>query len=381
MRIGMFADMYKPYTSGVTVWIDVHKRRLERLGHEVFVFTFGDREHVDDEPGVIRSPGLDIGDTGANLALGFSERARELFDTLDVAHVHHPFRSGRLVVKHVRPLGVPVVFTNHTRYDLYSDVYASFVPKGIRHWWIARSLRELTADVDLVLSPSESIRHWLLEDMGVEARVEVQPNAVDTEPFREPGHAMRKSDLGIENDAVLACYLGRLGEEKRLDALFDRYLEVTGRSRRAALVLVGEGPLRERLEKRAREGGAAWCTEFTGPVPHDRVPGHLASADLFVSTSMSEAHPLTVLEAMAAGLPPVVCDGPGMRDTVTDGVDGRVVAPDDRTAFVEAWVGLVRDADERARMSAAAAETAVAYDIRPVTDRLVERYESLTSSG
>ncbi len=56
MRIGMMTDAYKPYVSGVTSYVDVNKRALEKLGHEVYVFTFGDLEYEDDEPRVIRSP-------------------------------------------------------------------------------------------------------------------------------------------------------------------------------------------------------------------------------------------------------------------------------------------------------------------------------------
>ena len=61
MRIGMLADTYKPYISGVTNVIDLSKRYLESEGHEVFVFTFGDDTYEDDEENIIRSPGPNTG--------------------------------------------------------------------------------------------------------------------------------------------------------------------------------------------------------------------------------------------------------------------------------------------------------------------------------
>ena len=58
MRIGMMIDAYKPYVSGVTNYVSLHKRALEALGHKVFIFTFGGGAYDDEELYVIRSPGL-----------------------------------------------------------------------------------------------------------------------------------------------------------------------------------------------------------------------------------------------------------------------------------------------------------------------------------
>ena len=71
MRIGMMVDTYKPYVSGVTNHIDLHKGVLERAGHEVYVFTFGDEDQQDDEPRILRSPGVPIADSGFYLSLRY----------------------------------------------------------------------------------------------------------------------------------------------------------------------------------------------------------------------------------------------------------------------------------------------------------------------
>ncbi len=76
MRIGMMADVYKPHVSGITNYISLNKTYLEKLGHEVFIFTFGDENFQDDETNVIRSPGLPLRDTGYYLSLRYSRSAR-----------------------------------------------------------------------------------------------------------------------------------------------------------------------------------------------------------------------------------------------------------------------------------------------------------------
>ena len=64
MRIGMMLDAYKPYISGVTNYVEVNKKFLEKSGHQVYVFTFGDENYEDGELDVIRSPGLPLSEEG-----------------------------------------------------------------------------------------------------------------------------------------------------------------------------------------------------------------------------------------------------------------------------------------------------------------------------
>ena len=114
-------DSYKPYISGITNYVEINKRYLELAGHDVFVFTFGDTDHKDKEPRVIRSPGVPIADSGFYLSMRYSRTAKKLLQTMDIVHVHHPFLSGRLALRYCRPVKIPIVFTNHTRYDLYAQ--------------------------------------------------------------------------------------------------------------------------------------------------------------------------------------------------------------------------------------------------------------------
>lgn len=109
MRIGMLVDMYKPHISGITNYVSLNKRVLEALGHKVFVFTFGDLEHEDDELHVIRSPGVpvNINDTGFHLSFRYSRLAQQKVRSMDLVHVHHPLLSGS--ARCFRDRGAPAV--------------------------------------------------------------------------------------------------------------------------------------------------------------------------------------------------------------------------------------------------------------------------------
>src|SRR5690606_41755142 len=101
MKIGMMVDSYKPYISGITNYVEVNKEYLEKMGHEVFVFTFGDLDYKDNETNIIRSPGLPLGDSGCYLSLRYSRAASNLLQTMDVVHVHQPFLSRRLALRNL----------------------------------------------------------------------------------------------------------------------------------------------------------------------------------------------------------------------------------------------------------------------------------------
>ncbi len=375
MRIGMFADMYKPHLSGVTNYISLYKERFEELGHEVFVFTFGETDYQDDEPNIVRSPALAWGDTGWQAGVAFSDETRKLIHTLDIAHAHHPFLAGRLAVKHCKPHGIPVVFTNHTRYDIYSDTYAFFVPRRIRMWFLRRYLRNFMHDVDLVIAPSPGIKEWLA-NFGLTRDAVQLSNAVDTHPFMRPTDPIERKEFGFANDSVVFCYLGRVGPEKNMGLLVDAFIKVAEADERACLLVLGDGPGRQKAQAVLSDHDLCARAHFAGRTPYAIVPDYLAAADIFVTASVSEVHPLVIMEAMAAGLPAIGIDSPGVGDIIRDGETG-LLTGGTTDELAAAMLGLVRDAEQRLRLAGAAREEASHYDIRIMADKMLRLYEGL----
>src|SRR5688500_8726229 len=184
MRIGMMTDTYKPYISGITNYIDLNKRAIENAGHEVYVFTFGDLEYQDDEPRVMRNPGLALADTGFYLSLRYKTKHKKLLQTMAVVHVHHPFLSGRLALNYCRSEHIPIVFTNHSRYDLLAQAYLPLMPAEVSHSLLQSYMSDFCEAVDLGISPSESIAK-ILRELEVKSHIEVIPNGVDLHKFHQ----------------------------------------------------------------------------------------------------------------------------------------------------------------------------------------------------
>ena len=373
MRIGMVADAYKPYISGVTNCIALNKRALETLGHEVFVFTFGAFE--DDEKNVIRSPGLPVTESGYYVGLGYTRRARKLLYSMDVVHVHQPFLSGALAMTYCKPRRIPIVCTNHTRYDLYARAYLPIIPLELAVTVLAAYLPPFYRACDLVIAPSEGIRQVMMKQ-GVDVPIEVVSNGVDLRPFQEVSSPLERAALGFEPGDFVMAFVGRLSPEKNLQFLVEAFAAVAQVFSQARLLLIGTGPLRKPLQTWVREHDLTGRVHFTGFVPYDRLPSYLAVADAFVTASVTEVHPLTVIEAMSAGLPILGIQSPGVGDIVENEVTG-LLSPEEKGAFISLMSRLVTEPDLCHRLGQQARQTSNNYAIEQTSQIILGHYQRL----
>jgi 1,2-diacylglycerol 3-alpha-glucosyltransferase len=380
MRIGMMADVYKPHVSGVTNYIALNKAHLEQMGHQVYVFTFGAGDYVDDEINIIRSPSLPLLDTGYYFSLRYTRAARRLLQTMDVVHVHHPFLSGTLALLYSRPRGIPIVFTNHTRYDLYAQAYLPVMPDVIGNAALQSYMPAFCRSCDMVISPSPGMRDVLVQ-FGVDVPIEVVPNGVDLKPFQNPVNPVKRADLGFNADDVVLVYVGRLGPEKNLAFLLRSFTGAIQAYDQLRLVLIGGGPERENLEDRVNRADIQHAVRFIGSISYNQMPGYMAMADAFVTASITEVHPLTVIEAMAAGLPVVGIRSPGVGDSVIDGETGYLAPEEDIAMFTAKIIRMASDTNGRQRMGQRAALEAQNYAIDRTCRMLLERYERVVQQS
>ncbi len=182
--------------------------------------------------------------------------------------------------------------------------------------------------------------------------------------------------MGLADEDVVLIYSGRLGPEKNLTFLVRAFAGAQTAYPDTSLVLVGDGPERDNLQDLAARSGLKDKVVFTGMVPHDDVPCYLTAADAFVTASVTEVHPLSVIEALACGLPVVGIDSPGVGDTITDGENG-FVCRDDLAAFTAKLTRLIADTALRMDMSVRARSSALEYDIQRTSRMVEEHYETL----
>ena len=380
MRIGMMADTYKPYVSGITNYIDLNKRALENAGHEVYVFTFGDLEYRDDEPRVIRSPGLPLADTGFYLSLRYKTEHKKLLQTMDVVHVHHPFLSGRLALAYCRRTQIPIVFTNHTRYDLYAQSYLPMMPDEVSHGLLQAYMPTFCEAVEMVITPSMGMKR-VLQELKVEAPIEVVPNGVDLQDFHNATPLLR-TELGYTEDDIILVYSGRIALEKNLPLLIKSFAGVAQAISNVQLLLIGGGihQYENEIHELVEELKLEQRVRFTGKITYNKLPAYLAMSDIFVTASVTEVHPLSVIEAMGAGLPVMGIESVGVGDTVKDGETG-LLSTHDLAAFTAKLTRLCLDVDLRQQLSQSARRASAAYAIEHTTNLMLRQYEKLVDAS
>jgi glycosyltransferase involved in cell wall biosynthesis len=197
------------------------------------------------------------------------------------------------------------------------------VPAGLRAAVLTRALKNAAA----VTANSEAGRKFLLDGIGVPAgRIHLVPNIVDVPAVSRDPHAL-KPVIGV---------VGRLVDWKRFDAVLDALPLVRRAVPDARVVLVGDGPERQKLENRARRADIAGAVEFTGAV--DDATSLMDRFACLVVTSASEGTSNVALEALARGVPVVTVATGDLLRIVTDGVTGVIARDISPEALSEAIV-------------------------------------------
>lgn len=225
----------------------------------------------------------------------------------------------------------------------------------------------------IVVALSEIHARYVIGELGVpEERVRKIPNGVDLERFRPDGPVaedVRDASTARMKLGIVAA----IRPEKNHAFLFDT-LAAMEPSARPQLFVIGDGPLRQVLEPGATALGLGDDVTWLG-TRHD-VPEILRALDAIVlpSKNVVETFPVSVLEAMACGVPAVVSDVGAVRDMLEDGVHGRIVASGNADDLAAALHDLQRDASRRAEMGAAAREHVAAHFGQ---EQMIEAYAAL----
>ncbi len=333
MNVGVFSDCYLPTKNGVTTAIVQAREELKRRGHKVVVCTVANPGAVERDPGVYRFPSLPF-NAGIELRLGLArpgaiDRIVER-EQLDLIHTHTEFSLGWAGKRAARCAGLPLVHTLHTFYPAYRH----YLPLGrlLPERAISRLLARILAGYDAVVCPSEKGRAYVASCLPA-LRTAVIGNGVSQERFNpervtQADRDRARAALGIEPEDRVILYVGRLAQEKRVLALLAALQPLLAADAGCRVVFVGTGPARDDLAAAARAAGLDRQVLLTGPVPWERIVELYAIAHAFATASLSEVHPMTLIEAAMCGLPIVARRDISFVGLVRDGYNGFLVDSD-----------------------------------------------------
>jgi len=209
-------------------------------------------------------------------------------------------------------------------------------------------------------------------------RCRVISNGIPTDSYacpQTPRREWRTKERFGTDDILFVC-VARFAPQKNHSLLLKAFAQGPASDPKAHLVLVGEGVLREQLEEQAKSLGLAGQVHFLGL--RTDIPDVLGAMDVFVLSSDWEGNPLSVMEAMASGLPIVSTAAGGVADLVESGKQGLIVPLGDVQGFSGAMISLLRNQEARQRLGLAAARRArQSYDVSTRIREYEEVYDSV----
>jgi len=368
-RVALFSGNYNYIRDGANLALNRLVRHLEEAGAQVRVYSPTTATPAFEPAGTLVSvPSVPFPGRGDYfVALGLPWRIRQDIRRFDphLVHLSAPDILGTRALSWSKAeLGVPVIASLHTRFETYFDYYQlNFVTR-----WIERHLARFYARCDYVLVPTTP----MLEEMshgGADRRIRLWGRGVDRSLFNPERRSEDwRGRMGFGKDDVVVLFFGRLVLEKGVDPYAEIVSHLLKSHPSVRPLVVGDGPARSKLEDTLP--GA----RFTGQIQGEELATAIASADIMINPSLSEAFGNVTLEAMASGLAVVAADCGSTRNLITHRHDGWLCDTQDCEATARAMAPLVESAEKRKRMGQAAARAAARHTWPAVLDDVVEIY-------
>lgn len=279
-------------------------------------------------------------------------------------HLSAPDWLGTSAQAFARELGVPVVASLHTRFETYLDYYHLTFIGG----WMRRRLDRFYRDSDYILCPNAPLAESFRAE-GLAGKVGIWARGVDRTVFTPARRdAAWRRELGYAEKEAVILFFGRLVLEKGIEIFVETVDALRRRGRALRPLVVGDGPAAGRMSRALPDA------RFTGHLEGAALGRAIASADILVNPSVTEAFGNVNLEAMASGLGIVSADVDSARALIRDGEQGLLVPPKDVSAYADAVERLLDDAGLRRRLGGEAHRESANYSWPEALRAVVDAY-------
>ncbi len=368
LRIALFSGNYNYVRDGANQALNRLVDFLQRQGAQVRIYSpTVDRPAFKAVGDVVSVPSVAApGRPEYRLPMFIPSSVRRDLTTFapNVIHVASPDIVAHRAISWARRRGIPVVASVHTRFETYLGYYhLEWLEPTVR-----AVLRRFYRRCDALVAPAESTAA-ILRAGRMNHDISLWTRGVDRTQFN-PGRrsAEFRAAHYIGTDEVAVAFLGRLVLEKGLDMFADAVDAALAAGAPLKVLVIGDGPAREGFAERLPQA------IFTGQLTGVELATALASADLFLNPSVTEAFGNVTLEAMASALPVVAAAATGATSLVQDGKTGTLATPGAIDEFADALAAYAASPELRARHGAAGLAYAETMDWDDVNRAMLRVY-------
>lgn len=375
------------YASGVDTSSQLLAEALREQGHRVVLFSPWKEYCGAGKKDVFLLPSVRVNSKqGVYLSYPISLKLLNEFKQthFDLIHVHTSTSVNLLAWQVSALFDLPLVYTYHTMTKEYMH-YWGHIPDRLGSLLdplldsaVEKYDQIICNKADAIITPSAKAARYLA-NLDLTPPVTVIPNGIKLGNFYPWPSDYLHSEFGVPKERKVLLWVGRLNQEKRpllaYDLFRDLCLSLDHSRDDVCLVMVGEGALRSELEERCRRDQLQDRLFLTGLVDYKQMAAVYNSADLWISTSKSEVHPMVALEATACGLPTIAWRDSALLGVVDDGDNGFLV--DSAQEFRTKLEQILDDGELYQRMHRAALLKGQEYSIETTAERMLRIYKQL----
>jgi 1,2-diacylglycerol 3-alpha-glucosyltransferase len=365
MRILFITATYLPTINGVTHHISSTAEAMRKLGHEVYIFAPSFPGYQDKDKYVIRYPSFPnplIKNYPVGIPFVSIKKIKKL--DIDIVHTHHPSIIGQVAFQIAEKLEKPLFFTAHTQYEQYLNYY---FPHGydFTSKILINDLKKISRCSKKVICPSINTQ-IRLNKHGIENTIVIN-NGIEENFFVNPSN----KPLTIPT----LVYTGRIDREKNPFELLKIAVKLKRMIPNFRFIILGSGLLHQKMIDMALKLKLDKNVIFTGNVEREVIPEIYKSAHLFLTTSVSEVMPISILEAMASGLPTIALEKSGLEEIVIEGKTGYLCINNPRK-IAEKINEIISNPKNYANLSSSTYEYSKNFTAQKTAEKLCALYTS-----
>lgn len=387
MRIGLFTDSYPPYINGVSTSVETLKKALEKEGHTVYVVTVGQDATTydyDKENRILRVPGIPLGIYDYRAASIYPIKVVNKIKSwkLDMIHSHTELCMGIFARLLAKQYGIPLVHTYHTMYKDYTyyvsrnHKYFDLVSKKAVEY-LSKFYCDNTANAFIV--PTIKTYRMFREEYHYDKDIYIVPTGIDASRFYDENVDQNeveklKKELGYKKSDFVVIFVGRMAQEKNVEFLLRTMKILKTKNKNIKLLLVGDGPDKDKYVKLSEELKVDDVAKFVGRVEWTKMPLYYHVANAAITASLTETQGLTVIEAFASSLPAVCIEDEAFHTMVADDLNGRFFKDEDDCARV--LIELSKNKKQAAYLGKQAVMTARKFSTEEFAKNVIEVYKA-----
>ncbi len=314
MRVAIFTEVLAPYVCGISSYVEILKRGLEDLSHQVLIVTSSlHTKKTVFKDGILRCPakkslnkfGFECKKYDDPKVLDFLKKFNP-----DIFHIHTDTKIGYMGLFMADKMNRPVVFTVHDYFlDRFAYDSSTFV-WNIRTYFEKRHFRDMIDNSDVVTSSCARAKDFI-KKAGRDTNITVIPSNTDKIRFdyqRTPRQTIEKvrERLRLSKNSTVAVFAGNLNIEKNIEFILSSFAKYIDRSDNIQFLIVGDGSETEHLKAVCKKFRLNDRVIFSGEVAHSIMPEIYSACDIYVCSADDSLMSMSVAEAIACGLPVLI---------------------------------------------------------------------------